>query len=147
MSTTRDELVGFVDTLYIPKIASGFTTSAIRASQEAIETSILLFASGQGDKQPDLVGWMEKQKLLDTAAFDNAKSEGLMVDGYRTRQTDVDTKKAEMDQQGTNVKDTTFSTFNLSNATYVAVKERFGQLDRISAVSTSVETRTECNCR
>ncbi|MGO4613912.1 CHAP domain-containing protein [Nocardia sp. 2YAB30] len=129
MATTRDELIGFVEDLYIPKIASGGLTSVIRAAQEAMEASILLFASGEGSEQPDLVGWMDKRNLLSDDGLDEPPGKSVMAESYSSRQSEVDAKKEEMDRQSHKVKDSSFKTFSLSNETYMSIKERVGKLD------------------
>lgn len=127
--TTRDELIGFVEDLYVPRIASGGLKSLIQAAQEAMETSILLFASGQGSQQPDLLAWLDKQKLLSDDGLEAPSGESVLIDNYSTRKDEIDTKKKEMDRQGRNVKDAAFKTFDLTNTTYKSIKERVGELD------------------
>ncbi|MEU4343479.1 CHAP domain-containing protein [Nocardia sp. NPDC023852] len=130
MATTRDELIGFVEDLYIPKIARYGLESVIHAAQEAMEASILLFASGEGGEQPDLVGWLDKRNLLSDDGLDEPPGESVMADNYSSRQSEVNTKKDEMDQQSRKVKDSAFKTFSLSNDTYMSIKERVGKLDK-----------------
>lgn len=129
MTTTRAELIGFVEDLYVPRIASGGLKSLIQAAQEFIETSILLFASGQGSQQPDLLAWLDKQKLLSDDGLEEPSGESVLIDNYSARKGEIDTKKKEMDRQGRNVKDAAFKTFDLTNATYKSIKERVGVLD------------------
>lgn len=130
MATTRDELIGFVEDLYIPKIARYGLESVIHAAQEAMEVSILLFASGEGGEQPDLVGWLDKRNLLSDDGLDEPPGESVMAENYSSRQSEVNTKKDEMDQQSHKVKDSAFKTFSLSNDTYMSIKERVGKLDK-----------------
>ncbi len=129
MVTTRDELIGFVDKLYVPQIPSGGLSYVIEAAQKAMKASILLFASGHGSEQPDLVAWLDQRKLLSDDGLEEPPGESVMIDNYGARKDEVSTKKKEMDRQGQNVKDATFRTFDLTNGTYTSIKDRVGELD------------------
>lgn len=129
MTTTRDDLIGFIEDLYVPQIPSGFLQSTIEAVKETIATSILLFASGQADEQPDLIGWLSENKLLKKGALDAPSGESLMVNGYEQRQGEVDKKKSRIDRQGDKVKDSAFQAFSLRNKAFQSVKDRFYKLD------------------
>ncbi|MDO3648216.1 C40 family peptidase [Nocardia mangyaensis] len=124
--TSRAELVGFIE-LYVPKIAGGFVESTIHAAEEYFETAILLFASGDGARQPDLVNWMKDRQLLDDAGL--SAPSGLMAEDYSSQQREVEEEEQRIEEQGDAVRDSTFATFDLSNSTYISIKERVGRLD------------------
>lgn len=126
--TSRADLVGFID-LYVPRIAGGFVESTIHAAEEYFETAILLFASGDGTRQPDLVTWMDERRLLSDDGLSAPPGESVMAEDYSSRQSEVDEEKQRIDEQGDSVRDSTFETFNLSNSTYMSIKERIEQLD------------------
>ncbi|WP_282776364.1 CHAP domain-containing protein [Nocardia sp. CC201C] len=126
--TSRADLVGFID-LYVPKIAGGFVKSTIEAAEEYFETAILLFASGEGKRQPDLVSWMDERRLFSDKGLSAPPGEAVMAEDYTSRQSEVDEEKRQIDEQGDAVRDSAFATFDLSNSTYVSIKERIERLD------------------
>lgn len=129
--TTRKELVGFIesDPLYVPKVATPFLEQTILATQEYIETSILLFAANRGGEQPDLVAWFDQKNLLSEQGLDTPEGESMMVEDYKTRSAEVEQKVKDLDEQSRSVRDSTFETFKLTNETYTAIRSRYWQLD------------------
>ncbi|WP_040785769.1 CHAP domain-containing protein [Nocardia pneumoniae] len=129
MTTSRDDLIGFVENLYIPQLPSAGLISVIRTAQEAIEASILLFASGRADEQPNLVSWMSQRELLEDDALDEAPGESVMADNYGSHLNEINAKRDEMEQQNSSVEDSVFETFSLTDATFSSIENRVGTLD------------------
>ncbi|RDI45348.1 CHAP domain-containing protein [Nocardia mexicana] len=129
MTATRDQLIGFLDSLYIPQAPSAGLTSTIHAAQKAIAASILLFASGDGEQQPDLVGWLDEQDLLSDEGLDEPPGESVMAENYASHRSQIRAKSAEMQRQNRRVDDSVFETFNLANETYMSIRDRVGKLD------------------
>lgn len=127
--TSRDELTGCVDDLYLPKIAGDGLVATMDMGKAAIKGSILSLASGDGAEQPDLIAWMEKRELLSDDGLDEPEGESVLADNYTERKDEVDAKKREIDSQARQVKDSAFEAFNLSNTTFQAVKDRVADLD------------------
>jgi len=127
--TSREELTGFVDDLYLPKIAGSALVMTLDMGKTVIKSSILSLASGDGAEQPDLIAWMEKRELLSDDGLDEPEGESVLADDYTERKDEVDAKKREIDSQARQVKDSAFEAFNLSNTTFQAVKDRVADLD------------------
>jgi len=127
--TSREELTGFVDDLYLPQIASGGLVETLDLGKVAIKGSILSLASGDSDDQPDLIAWMEKRGMLSDDGTDAPEGESVLADDYGEYTDAISTKKREIDREALQVKDSALEAFNQSNTTFRAIEDRVGELE------------------
>ncbi|RDI50786.1 CHAP domain-containing protein [Nocardia mexicana] len=126
---TREDLTGFVEALKLPEIPSGGLIAVFNAVREGICASILMFASGRGEEQPDLTQWMMQKKLLGEKGLNVPRDKSAMAEGYSSRKDEFESKIKEMDRQGDAVNDSVLNTFKVANGTFQAIKKRIDHLD------------------
>ncbi len=105
--------------------------AVIRAAQETIEASILLFATGHGNEQPSgLLESLAEQGLTSAADSEGAQlGTSIMLDNYDPLEDEMQEIADELESENAAVADTAFAAFKLLNDTYVRIKERVNELD------------------
>lgn len=120
---------GKIDTtLPHPDGASPGLDALIDASQEYLERSVLVLASGGSGSQSDFIAWLEDKGLLSDKGLDEPEGRSIMVDNYSGRHEEITARAAELDQQNQNVDDSQYAALNTSSKAYQSIDTTVSEL-------------------